>query len=116
MTMGVRIRLCRTDDVTEGVPVPVSLPDLPELAVYRIGDGYFVTDNLCTHGNAMLTDGFQDGEVIHCPFHGGAFDIRTGAPESFPCQTALRTYPVDVRDGWISIEWVRIDRAQAVEG
>ncbi len=101
--MNDKIRLCKSDEVKEGAPLAVDMPSLPPLAVYRIGERYFVTDNLCTHGNARLSDGFQDGTTIECPFHGGAFDIRSGAATVFPCQLPLRTYAVELDDGWIAI-------------
>ncbi len=98
------IKLCKTEEVAEGKPFAVSVEGMPMLAVYQIGAEYFVTDNLCTHGNAMLTDGYQEGAIIECPFHGGSFDIRTGEPTAFPCQKAVVTYPVMVEDGHISIQ------------
>lgn len=98
------VKICQASDVAEGKPVAANAPGLPQLAVYQIGDEYFVTDNLCTHGNAMLSDGYQEGGIIECPFHGGSFDIRTGAPTAFPCQKAITTYRVEVHDGQISIE------------
>jgi ethylbenzene dioxygenase ferredoxin subunit len=97
------IRLCEITSVREGTPVAINLPSFPPVAVYQIGGEYFVTNNLCTHGNGMLTDGFQDGEIIECPFHGGAFNIKSGAATVLPCQIPLHTYPVEIDDGWISI-------------
>lgn len=98
------IKLCQTTEVSEGKPVAVNVADLPPLAVYQIGDDYFVTDNMCTHGNAMLSDGYQEGGIIECPFHGGSFDIRTGAPKAFPCQVAVTIYPVVIENGHIAIK------------
>ena len=97
------IRLCEIASVKEGAPVAVNVPSFPSLAVYQIGTEYFVTDNQCTHGSGVLTDGFQDGEIIECPFHGGAFNIKNGAASVPPCQIPLRTYPVAIDGGWISI-------------
>ena len=74
-----------------------------EVALYGVDGEVYATDNICTHGNAMLTDGYQDGGTIECPFHGGAFDIATGAATVFPCQIPLKTYAVEVDDGWIAI-------------
>ncbi|EJU15009.1 MULTISPECIES: non-heme iron oxygenase ferredoxin subunit [unclassified Sphingomonas] len=102
--MKTMIRLCKAADVTEGEPVAVNRDGLPALAVYCFENRYFATDNTCTHGNAFLTDGYQDGMIIECPFHGGAFDIGSGAPTAFPCQIALKTYKVVLDDGWIAIE------------
>jgi len=98
------IKLCETAEVAEGKPVGVNPEGLPPLAVYQVGEEYFVTDNLCTHGNAMLSDGYQEGGIIECPFHGGSFDIRTGEPTAFPCQKAVTVYRVAVQDGHIAIE------------
>lgn len=97
------VRLCRIEEVKDGEPFAVHIMGLPPFAVYEVDGAYFVTDNVCTHGNAMLTDGYQEGGTIECPFHGGAFDIRTGAATVFPCQIPLKTYQVSVDDGWIAI-------------
>lgn len=77
---------------------------MPALAVYNVDGELFVTDNMCTHGNAMLTDGYQDGGIIECPFHGGSFDIATGAAKAFPCQVPIKTYAVTINDGWVCID------------
>lgn len=102
--MAGKLRLCQVADVKEGEPVGVYIEQMPALAVYNVDGEVFVTDNLCTHGNAMLTDGYQDGGIIECPFHGGSFEIATGAAKAFPCQVPLKTYAVTIDDGWIAID------------
>ncbi|KDA01164.1 MAG: (2Fe-2S)-binding protein [Hyphomonas sp. BRH_c22] len=102
--MTSKVRLCPVADVKDGEPVGVFLDDLPALAVYNVNGDIFVTDNMCTHGNAMLTDGYQDGGIIECPFHGGSFDIATGAAKAFPCQVPVKTYAVAIEDGWVCID------------
>lgn len=97
------IRLCPALDVTEGKPVQIALAGFPPLAVYRVENEYFVTANNCTHGMALLTEGFQEGHEIECPFHGGVFDIRTGAPIAFPCDVPIKTYPAIVTEGFVCI-------------
>lgn len=101
--MSDKLRLCEVASVKEGEPVGVFIEGMPALAVYNVDGDIFVTDNTCTHGNAMLTDGYQDGGIVECPFHGGSFDIRTGAPKAFPCQVAVKTYTVVIEDGWVNI-------------
>ena len=102
--MTSKVRLCPVADVKDGEPVGVFLEQLPALAVYNVDGDIFVTDNLCTHGNAMLTDGYQDGGIIECPFHGGSFDIATGAAKAFPCQVPVKTYPVTIDDEGVCID------------
>lgn len=96
-------RLCRTEDVPGDRPLLVNTEGLPPLAVYRSGAEYFVTDALCTHGKALLTEGYLEGDIVECPFHGGRFCIRTGAPKGFPCVVPLRTYDVVNDDGHVAI-------------
>lgn len=67
-----------------------------DIAIYTIGDDVFATDNLCTHGNARLCDGFLDGHEIECPLHQGKFDVRNGKPACEPATEPLRTYPVRI--------------------
>lgn len=96
------IKICRTSDVTEGEPLLVDEGDLT-LAVYTADGEFYVTDAICTHGMAALTDGYQENFVIECPLHGGSFDIRSGEPLTAPCEIALKTYPVTVDGEWILV-------------
>ena len=70
-----------------------------DLALYTVGSEVYATDNLCTHGNARLCDGFLEGHEIECPYHQGRFDIRNGAATLEPCVDAIRSYPVKVDGG-----------------
>jgi ethylbenzene dioxygenase ferredoxin subunit len=97
------ITLCTTDDVKEDAPISISPENFPMLAVYECDGEYFVTDNTCTHGMAVLTDGYQDGSDIECPFHGGAFSIKTGEATAAPCLMPIQTYPVTLVNGNICI-------------
>ncbi len=73
------------------------------LAIFRVGDSYYATDNLCTHAAAPLADGYLDGEVVECPLHQGLFNVRTGKALCTPPLRSLRTYPVRVQDGLLEI-------------
>ena len=72
-------------------------------AVYRIENGFFATDGLCTHEAAHLADGIVIGTVIECPLHQATFDIATGRALTAPAHQSLRTYPVKVEDGAVYI-------------
>lgn len=67
-----------------------------EIALYTERENVYASDNLCTHGNARLCDGFLEGHEIECPLHQGRFDVRDGKPTCDPATEALRTYPVKV--------------------
>lgn len=102
--MGNKLRLCLVGDVQVDEPHAVHPKGFPSLSVFRVDDEFFVTNNHCTHGKAFLSDGFQEGDIIECPFHGGAFNIKSGAAIKLPCQEALKTYKVSVEDGEIFID------------
>lgn len=76
-----------------------------DIAIYTAGEAVYATDNLCTHGNARLCDGFLDGHEIECPLHQGKFDVRDGKPTCAPVTEALRTHAIKVQDGrvWLSV-------------
>ena len=92
------IYLCDAGEVAPDSVIAVEPAGLPILAVYNVDGEFFVTDDLCTHGQASLADGFVEGDEIECPLHAGRFCIRTGAPTAEPCEEPIKTYPV-VRQG-----------------
>ena len=67
-----------------------------DIALYTVGDEVYATDNICTHGQARLCDGFLEGHEIECPLHQGKFDVRNGKPMCDPVTDAVRSYPVKI--------------------
>jgi nitrite reductase/ring-hydroxylating ferredoxin subunit len=74
------------------------------LAVYNIDGTFHVTDNVCTHAFAILSDGWLEDGIIECPLHGGRFDVVTGEAVTEPARCPLRTYPARVRNGLVEAE------------
>lgn len=75
-----------------------------DLALYGVDGKIFATDNLCTHGNARLCDGFLEGHEIECPLHQGRFDVRDGRALCAPVTENLRAYPVKIENGMVYVE------------
>ena len=50
-----------------------------------------------------MAEGDIDGSEVYCPFHMGAFDIRTGEATVAPCSVPLQTYEVVIEDGYLFI-------------
>jgi len=86
-----RLFLCDTQDVPIYGVIQVEVDDLL-LAVYNLNGEIFVTDDRCTHGPGMLSDGCIEDGKIECDFHGGEFDIRTGEAVTAPCMVPIKTY------------------------
>lgn len=99
------VKACAVDDVEDGEILKVEFEEVGALAIHRIGDDYYATSDICTHGEASLSeDGYLEGFNVICTWHHGAFDVRTGEVTSLPCQHDLKTYPVELRDGEVMIE------------
>jgi nitrite reductase/ring-hydroxylating ferredoxin subunit len=93
-------RLCAAADVpAQGVKQVAPAGRDQEYAVYHLDGEFYASDDLCTHGMVPLSYGEVEDGQIHCPMHGGAFDIRSGKPTAQPCRLALKTYKVVLVDG-----------------
>ncbi len=96
--------LCHANEVTPGQARRVTPAGYPPIAVYNVGGSFYATNDFCTHGKASLSEGFIDGEIVECPFHGGQFNIRSGAPVMAPCVVPVRTWPLVVQEGRILLD------------
>lgn len=102
--MGTKVKLCEVSAVAPGQMIRVDQPEVPPLAVYNLDGEFYVTSNICTHNIALLTDGYLEGDTVECPLHGGCFNVKTGAPTSFPCEKPLQTYPCVVEGSFLYVE------------
>lgn len=96
------IAVAAATDVPEGDVLGVVVQGV-SLALFRLDDGIFALHDLCSHGQALLSDGFVEGDCVECPLHQGLIDIRTGAPRSAPVTDPVRSFPVRIVDGRVEI-------------
>jgi nitrite reductase/ring-hydroxylating ferredoxin subunit len=87
------VDVCASAAIDDEVPLAVELHG-QEIALYRVQGQFYATDNLCTHGNARLCDGYLEGHEIECPLHQGRFDVRNGHAMCAPLTADIRIYPV----------------------
>lgn len=97
------VAVARSDALPDGEMLAVHVGQR-SVALYRVEGSVYATDNVCTHGQAILTDGWLDGNVIECPLHGGSFDVCTGKGLGPPVDEDLGSYPVIEREGEILVE------------
>ncbi|TVQ17612.1 MAG: non-heme iron oxygenase ferredoxin subunit [Spirochaetaceae bacterium] len=76
-----------------------------EYALFKLDDGVFCLDNVCSHEYSPLAEGMVlDGDV-YCPKHGSRFDIKTGSVKDYPATRPVKTFEVSVDDaGDVSIK------------
>jgi naphthalene 1,2-dioxygenase system ferredoxin subunit len=97
------IEAAALDDLWDGAGLAVDAAGR-DLALFRLGDEVLALDNLCTHGNARLCDGFVEDGQVECPLHQGRFDLRTGAPTCEPVTDPVRTWPVRIEGGRVFVQ------------
>lgn len=90
-----------------------------QVAIYNLAShgGWYATQATCPHrGDAVLARGLLgtqgDEPKVACPMHKKTFSLLTGAGLSDP-QYALRTFPVELRDGelWVALPPAEMLRA-----
>ena len=96
-------QVAKQDDIPEDGTWPANLHGEP-VCLYNLEGTIYATHDICTHGNANLSEGFVVSGHIECPFHQGMFDIRTGEASAAPCTVAIKTYPVKVEAG---VVWLK---------
>jgi p-cumate 2,3-dioxygenase ferredoxin subunit len=93
-------------DFPEGEIRPATMPDGVNLAIYNIGGTIYATADLCTHGEASLSEeGILTGNIVECPWHFGTFDVTNGNPTGMPCTAPLRTFAVKVIEDNVYVEY-----------
>jgi p-cumate 2,3-dioxygenase ferredoxin subunit len=92
-------------DFPEGEIRPAAMPDGTNLAIYNVGGTIYATADLCTHGEASLSEeGILTGKIVECPWHFGTFDVTCGKPTGMPCTVPLKTYAVKVIEDNVYVE------------
>ena len=91
------------------------------LVVVRKGEEFFALRDICPHQGARLSNGrvggqplaclpgdevdyAQMGEILTCPWHGWAFDVRTGCSLVDPEKKRVASYRVEVRGDRVVVQ------------
>ena len=101
-TTHVFISVAKIGDVAPGSVIKVYANGLT-FALYNLEGTFFATEEICTHAQASLAEGFVIDDTIECPLHGASFSIKTGEVLSAPATEPLKTFPVHVENGEVLI-------------
>ena len=96
--------LCPTSELTDGQSRFFVVNDR-RIALHRLGNDFFATQDECPHAGASLAMGIRDGETVSCRIHHWRFNVRTGEylDEAKP-QCNLKTFRVQVVEQRIEVE------------
>lgn len=96
----VEVRVAAVDDMADGQARYVKVGKR-DIGLFRVAGRFFALSNLCRHAFAPLSDGFLDGYIVMCPWHGWRYDVRDGTTDH--PNADVKTYPVNVRDGEVFV-------------
>lgn len=68
------------------------------LCVARVNGEIAVLDNVCPHDEGPLGQGMIENGKVVCPFHGWAFDVKTGATDE-SAEKRARVFEAVIKDG-----------------
>ena len=97
------VKVAKVDDIPSGEALQVEA-DGQTLALVRVNDDVYCIHDICTHEHAHLSEGFCEGFEIECPLHGSIFDVRTGEVKSLPATESVKTFPVQIENGEVSVD------------
>lgn len=73
------------------------------ICVANVNGSYSAMDNVCLHRGGPLGQGMIEGSKVVCPWHGWAWDTKTGeTPQSSGMKAAV--YPLKIENGDVLIE------------
>lgn len=89
-------KIGKVSDFSEGMGRLFSV-DGRQIAVFKVGEGFFAIDELCPHRQGPLHEGEVNGTFVTCPLHGSEFDLKTGRVVRGPAASGVRSYRIAVK-------------------
>ena len=89
------VKVGKVEDVPVGTAKVYEVGDRA-IVVCNVESTFYAIDDVCTHDEASLEQGFLEGCEIECPRHGARFDVRTGDVTALPAVVPIDTFPVRV--------------------
>ena len=74
------------------------------IALCNVDGTIYAIDDVCSHDEAPLDQGFLEGCEIECPRHGARFDVRTGEVKALPAVLPVDTFEVRIEGDDIEVD------------
>ena len=88
-------RVASLSDLPPGEMAGVEVDD-ESVLVANIDGKVCAISNICSHAEALLSDGYLDDNLIECPLHGAVFDVTDGSVQEGPASVDVECYSVSV--------------------
>jgi ferredoxin-thioredoxin reductase catalytic chain len=96
----VEVPIARVEDIRDGEARHVKIGKR-DIALFRVDGVFYALSNVCRHAFAPLSEGFMDGHIVMCPWHGWRYDVRDGTTDHPGADVSA--YTVTVRDGEVFV-------------
>ena len=91
------VRLAGTSELEPDQGYRVELGDEEAVALIRTADGgVHAVEDVCSHEEYPLSEGWIEDHTIECALHGSRFDLDTGEPDLPPAVRPVQIFPVKV--------------------
>ncbi len=97
------VQVAETGDIDDDDAIAVEAGGR-KIALYFVEGSYYATDDLCTHEQASLAEGYIDGLTIECPLHQGVFCLKSGKALHPPAEKDVAVFPVKVEGSKIFVQ------------
>ena len=79
------VRVASTSDLKPGENKVVEVNG-EQVALFNVDGEFFAINNTCLHRGGPLGEGFLEGDVVTCPWHGWRYNVKTGSNLMVPNQ------------------------------
>jgi nitrite reductase (NADH) small subunit len=97
-----RFKVASEADLSDDAGLAVKAGDTT-LALFRVEGRCYAIENACPHRGGPLAEGDLEGHLVHCPWHGWTWDVRTGLNPRQPTGK-VACFPVTVEDGSVMVD------------
>ena len=97
------VKAAKVGDVPQGRTLIVNIGD-EDVALCNVDGQIYAIENVCTHDDGPLGQGYLQGDEIECPRHGARFNVRTGEVKVLPAIIPVPTFEVRIEGDDILVD------------
>ena len=100
---GIRhVRVAAESELSDDAGLAVKAGDTT-IALFRVEGRCYAIANECPHRGGPLAEGDLEGHIVHCPWHGWTWDVRTGLNPRQP-DGKVACFPVTIENGSVFVD------------
>jgi nitrite reductase/ring-hydroxylating ferredoxin subunit len=75
-----------------------------KVALFNVNGAFLAISDTCPHRGGPLSEGTLTGNEVECPWHGGKFNVTTGAHLCPPARSDVAAYKVQVMGDEVQVD------------